>query len=107
MFVITTSKPGQFHTEIGEGFVPLESYDYRIEGRTRAHFVISRLDQERPVRVIDETEPICVNVVPPKFLERFDTVDAARKELQHLCQFGRLKAELVRTDSATAGKETP
>ena len=106
MFVITTSKPGQFRTETGEGFVALEAYDYRIDGRLRARFVISRLEQERPVRVIDETEPVTVNIVPPKFLERFDTLEAARSELQHLCRFGRVPAELSRVPLG-GGKDEP
>ena len=95
MYVILTSKPGQFRSEAGPGLAPVEAYDYRFYGRLRAHFVVAELLEPTRVRVIDETEPVTVNDVPSKFLESFSTLEAARRELHHLCSFGAMQAELV------------
>ena len=43
MYVILTSKPGQFRTEIGAGLKPLDAYDYLFYGQKKAHFVIAEL----------------------------------------------------------------
>ncbi len=102
MYVILTSKPGQFRTEIGPLLQPVEAYDYVFYGRVRAHFVIAGLGGPTKVRVVDETEPPSVNLVPSKFLEKFDDVAAARRELQHLCSFGSMDAVLVPRDPPPA-----
>ena len=88
MFVILTSKPGQYRTEIGEGLEAVERYDYQLCGRTRAQFVIARLGGPTRVKVVDETPPAVVNYVPSKFLPRFDTVEGARRELAELARSG-------------------
>ena len=44
MYVILTSKPGQFRTEIGAGLKPLDAYDYLFYGQKKAHFVIAVLN---------------------------------------------------------------
>lgn len=103
MYVILTSKPGQFRTEAGEGLRPIEHYDYLFCGRLRAHFVVAELQAPTRVRVVDETEPVTVNLVPSKFLESFETLADARRELDHLCRFGDLDARLVRQDAAPTG----
>lgn len=92
--VILTSKPGQFRTEAGPGLRPVEAYDYVFCGRVRAQFVIAVLEQATRVRVVDETEPVTVNMVPSKFLERFEDLDAARAELRALCSFGSMDTQL-------------
>jgi len=101
MYVILTSKPGQFRTEVGAGLQPIEAYDYLFYGRLRAHFLIAELTAPTRVRVVDETEPVTVNQVPSKFLEKFQSVEAARRELQHLCAFGDLETRLVPRDAAS------
>src|SRR5215212_10706602 len=88
MYVILTSKPGQFRTELTDGLTPVEAWDYLFCGRTRARFVIAELARETKVRVVDEAPPPVVNLVPTKFLERFDSLEAARRELAHLTTFG-------------------
>lgn len=101
MFVILTSKPGQFRTEAVPGVEPVETWEYLFYGRPKAIFVIAELAQAPgavKVRVIDETggpdaEPI-VNHVPTKFLERFDTLDAAHRALQQLAHFGSMDLSL-------------
>jgi hypothetical protein len=87
-FVILTTKPGQYRTETGEGLEPVERYDYTLAGRTRAEFVIARLEGSPRVRVVDETPPAVVNYVPCKFLPRFESLESARRELQQLVRAG-------------------
>ena len=94
MYVILTSKPGQYRTEPGEGLRPVEAYDYVFCGRRRARFVIAELAHPTRVRVVDESGPPIVNSVPSKFLEAFDTVEEARDELRHLTAFRSIRAAL-------------
>lgn len=97
MFVILTSKPGQFRTEPVPGVEPRETWEYLFYGRPKAIFVIAELTEVKQtikVRVIDESggdeaEPL-VNHVPTKFLERFDTLAAAHEALQKLAHFGSM-----------------
>jgi hypothetical protein len=96
MFVILTSKPTQFRTELVEGVRPLETYDYLFYGQKKARFVIAELERDVKVRVIDEVPPIVVNDVPSKFLEKFETVEDARAELNHLTTFGHMETALER-----------
>jgi len=94
MYVILTSKPGQFRTELVPGLLPVEAYDYMFYGKKKAQFVIAEIEGETKVRVIDEVFPPVLNLVPSKFLEKFDTVAAARRELAHLTAFGSMQAVL-------------
>jgi hypothetical protein len=96
MYVILTSKPGQFHTDPDDRLEPVEAYDYLFHGRKRAHFVIARLEGEIKVRIVEETENPAVNLVPSKFLPHFETLEAARAEIEQLVHFGKLDANLVR-----------
>lgn len=88
MYVILTSKPGQFRTELVDGLTAVEAWDYLFHGVRRARFVIAALERETKVRVVDEAPPPVVNMVPTKFLEHFDSLEDARKELAHLTSFG-------------------
>jgi hypothetical protein len=94
VYVILTSKPGQFHTELVEGLRPVEIYDYLFYGRKKAEFVIAELAGEVRLRIIDEGEPPLLNEVPSKFLEKFDTVEHALRELRHLTAFGGMDTAL-------------
>ena len=95
MYVILTSKIGQFRTEIVDGLKPLASYDYLFYGTKKATFVIAELLRETKVRVIDEAwSPPIVNEVPSKFLEKFATAERAFDELQHLTSFGHMDTKL-------------
>ncbi|MEI6160149.1 MAG: ferredoxin [Roseococcus sp.] len=95
-YVILTSKPGQFRTELTPGLIPLESYDYHSQGKLRAQFVIAELQHETKLRVVDIAAAPILNLVPSKFLPRFPNVEAARAELQHLTRFRSVEASLVR-----------
>ncbi len=96
MYVILTSKPGQFRTELVDGLRPVETYDYMFYGHKKAEFVIAELAGDVRLRVIDEGEPPVLSEVPSKFLEKFDTVEAALRELRHLTAFGTMDAVLCK-----------
>lgn len=96
MYVILTSKPGQFRTEIGEDLQPVEAYDYLFCGRKRAHFVIASLNRDVKITIVDESSPPVVNRVPSKFLAKFETVEAAREELKSLTHFCGMDISLVK-----------
>lgn len=74
----------------------IEAYDYAFCGRSRARFVIAQVEGEPKVRIVEESSPPVVNLVPSKFLPRFDSVDKARRELETLVGFGRLDVSLKR-----------
>ncbi len=99
-YVILTSKPGQFRTEPGDGLLPIEAWDYHCDGRVRARFLLAELPAPTRVRVIDESGSDTVNSVPSKFLESFDDIEAARRELRNLCSYGSTRAELRPRDPA-------
>ena len=95
MYVILTSKPGQFRTELVAGMQAIEAYDYVFCGRKRAHFVIAELEREVKVRIVDESGVAAINLVPSKFLPRFATLEQARAELAQLAGHGAVDAALV------------
>ena len=94
MFVILTSRPGQYRTEPGDGLRSCEAYEYGFGGQTKASFVIAELLRDVKVRVIDETPPERINDIPSKFLEHFASVEAARARLRSLTRFGGLDTTL-------------
>jgi hypothetical protein len=94
VFVILTSKPGQFTTELGDKMELIEEYDYLFCGRKRAHYVIAKLAGEVKVRIVDSSTPPVTNHVPSKFLPKFDSVEKARRELEQLTRGAEV--ELVR-----------
>ena len=94
--MILTSKPGQFRTELVDGVHPVETYEYLFCGRLRARFVIAELVREIKIRIVDETAAPIVNLVPSKFLPRFDSLEKARHELQQLVSFGDMDIRLVK-----------
>lgn len=95
VYVILTTKPGVFRTEADDGVDVVETYDYVFYGRTLAVFSIARLRRDTKLVVTEETPPYVVNRVPSKFLEKFASVDAARKELAHLTRFGSMESTLT------------
>lgn len=96
MFVILTSKPGQFRTEPGDGMQVIEAYDYLFCGRKRAHFIIAEIQRDLKIRIVDESAPPVVNLVPSKFLPKFDSLEKARRELEQLVNANGMDIELVR-----------
>jgi len=96
IYVILASKPGQFRTEPGPGLQLLESYDYLFYGRKRAHYVIASMEHDVKIRIVDESGSQTVNLVPSKFLPKFDTLEAARAELRRLATFRSMDIALVK-----------
>lgn len=84
MFLILTTKPGQFRTEPGADLKQVEAWEYAAHGRVRAQFVIAELQGEARIRIVDEGPYPVVNHVPSKFFPRFETLEAARRELHQL-----------------------
>ena len=97
MYLILTSKPGQFRTELVAGLRRAESCDYIFFGRCKARFVIAEIVADCRVTVVDETPPEVVNHVPIKFFEKFDTLDQARAALRDLVREGDADVMLVPT----------
>lgn len=98
MYVILTSKPGQFRTELGHGLKPHGAYDYLFYGRTEAQFIIAELtDETARIRIVEDDSAI-VNEVPSKFLEKFETSELAFKELEHLTTFGHMETSLRKVE---------
>lgn len=99
MYVILTSKLGQFRTEVTEGLKPMQAYDYLFYGQKKAHFIIAELlSNSTRIRVIED-ETAIVNDVPSKFLEKFDTLERAFDELKHLTTFGNMDTKLKAVDA--------
>ena len=99
MYVILSSKPGEFTTEINGDLRPVEAYDYLFYGHRKAHFVIAELLADgTKVRVVEEATKI-VNTVPTKFLPKFETVEKAYDELKHLTTFGQMGTVLNKVDA--------
>jgi hypothetical protein len=98
VYVILTTKPGQFSTEVNDDLRPVAAYDYLFCGARKAHFVIAELlTGSTKVRVVEDGTDI-VNHVPSKFLPSFDTVERAVDELRRLTVFGRMDTALCKTD---------
>ena len=107
MYVILTTKPGQFRTELSEGLTPVDTYDYFLFGKKKAQFVIAKIDGNPKIRIVEDEPPHIVNHIPSKFLQRYQTVDAALQELHHLSKFATMDARLEKIGaSAPAAPET-
>ncbi|MBP0619130.1 ferredoxin [Cupriavidus consociatus] len=104
MFVLLTSRPGQFRTEPTDGMTAVEAYDYVFYGKRTARFVIAELAADTRVRVQEETPPGVVNLVSTRFLEKYATLEAARAALRELASFGTMDIALVPTPLAVGGR---
>jgi ferredoxin len=108
MYVILTTKPGQFRSEPTGGMSAREAWDYLLCGRLRARFTVAQLqDGTARVRIVEEGDSPAVNELPCKFLPRFDTLEQARAELETLVRFGDLDARLVRHEPAAEPPAAP
>lgn len=100
MYVILTDKPGKFHTEMPTAMSVVESYEYRFYGKVKAIYRIAILEGETKVRIVEDESPYVVNDMPSKFLEKYPSIEDARKELAHLTHFGSIEASLVQCPNA-------
>ena len=94
MYVVLTTRPGEFRTEITRGLKPVESYDYIFYGRKRASFTIAELGEAINTRIVEDDSPFSVNDVPSKLFEKFDPLDEARAELNTLTHYGTMDIKL-------------
>jgi hypothetical protein len=94
MYVVLTTRPGEFRTEITDGLKAIESYDYIFYGRKRANFTIAALLDPIKIRIVEDEEPRIVNDVPSKLFEKFETLEEARSELETLTHFGSMDIKL-------------
>ena len=95
MYVILTSKPGQYRTELTSNLRPVETYDYMFYGSCKARFVIAEMQGAGKFVVVDETPPEVINHIPSKFFQQFQTVAQARRQLQDLARPGDADVALV------------
>ncbi|MGG4775610.1 ferredoxin [Alcaligenaceae bacterium 429] len=94
MYVVLTSKPGEYRTEAGTGVEPVAAYEYHFHGRLKAIFTIARIQDASRVRIVEETEGGTINDIPTRQMEKFHTREEAYDELHGLTQFGTIEAEL-------------
>ena len=104
MYVILTTKPGEFHTEVTEGLTAVEAYDYILFGKRKAQFVIARIEGSPKIKIVEDEPPHVVNLVPSKFLQKYDTIGAAHQELLHLAKFSTTDARLEKQVESAAGQ---
>lgn len=95
MYIVLTSKPGQYRTEAGPGTTVLCSYEYRFYNKTKAIFSIAHINDEARVIITEEGEGGTINNIPTRQMEKFDSEQAALNELVGLTQFGSIQAELI------------
>lgn len=95
MFIVLTSKPGEYRTEAGDGTTVLSSYEYRFYNKTKAIFSIAQIKDGARVVIIEEGEDGTVNNIPTRQMEKFTSVEEALSELEGLTQFGSIQAELI------------
>jgi ferredoxin len=104
MYVILTTKPGVFRTELTDGLTPVEAYDYILFGKRKAQFVIARIEGSPRIRIVEDEPPHVVNLVPSKFLQKFESIGAAHQELLHLAKFSSTDVRLEKIEQAAVGQ---
>lgn len=104
MFVLLTSRPGQFRTEPSDGMTAIEAYDYVFYGKRTARFVIAELTADTKIRVREDAPPGIVNLVSTRFLDKYATLEAARDALRKLASFGTMDITLVPVPVAADGR---
>lgn len=98
MYIILTSKLGEYDARPDPGITPVEAYEYFFYNRKKADFTIAEVGVGRGrVNIVETGESGLTNSVPLKFFEHFNTVEAARAELEQLVTFGSIQARLERT----------
>ena len=105
MFIVLTSRPGQYRSEPTPGITPLETHDYFYGKRHVAAFVVARLDTPTRVRIVDEAEGDA-NLVPTKFFEQFESVPDALASLQSLVGSDPATARLTRREDTVQASTT-
>ncbi|SUA89494.1 Ferredoxin [Pandoraea pulmonicola] len=102
MYIVLTSRPGQYRSEPTPGITPIETHDYFYGTRHVAAFVVAKLDAQARVRIVDESVPDEANLVPTKFFEKFDSVSEAVASLESLVGREHALARLRRRNPETS-----
>lgn len=95
-YMILTSKPGIYRSEVDADAEIVETYDYVFYGKTKAIFQVARLIRPTKVRIIEDAPPHVVNHVPTRVIEQFPSLEEARQAVVQLAGFGTLDAVLVK-----------
>lgn len=109
MYVVLTSKPGEYRTEPGVGVEMVAAYEYHFQSRFKAVFAIARIQEGSRVRIVEETPNGTINDIPTRQMEKFATAEQAYEELAGLTQFGSIQAELRQCEVVghKAGAQAP
>jgi hypothetical protein len=95
MFVLITSKMGEYRAEPESGLTPVKHYDYYFYNKRKAEICIARVDSDSArVRITEAGDRGARNSIPIKFFESFDSLHNAEKELQHLASSSALDVVL-------------
>lgn len=94
MYIVLTSKPGEYRSEPGEGVKVVASYDYFFYGSKKAQFAIAQITEPARVLIIEEGPSGTINNITTRQMEKFSTQEQAYQELQGLTRFGSIQAEL-------------
>ncbi len=100
MYIVLTSRPGEYRSEPTTGITPVETHDYFYGTRHVAAFVVAKLDGQARVKIVEEASPHGENLVPTKFFEKFESVSAAVASLEGLVGHGHAQARLSRREPA-------
>lgn len=106
MYIILTSKPGLYRTETDDRTRVVEAYDYLFYGQLKAVYQVAELHDRTQVRITEIDPPYVSNAIPTKFLDKFETLEAARTELQQLVHFGTLDARLQQHAGVSATNDS-
>lgn len=96
MYIVLTTKPGEYRSEGGEGVELIASYEYLFYGKLKAIFTIAKISENARVLIIEEGPDGTTNNITTRQMEKFDSVEAAYAELEGLTNFGTIEAELVK-----------
>ncbi|VVE37931.1 ferredoxin [Pandoraea horticolens] len=99
MYIVLTSRPGEYRSEPTPGITPVETHDYYYGTRHVAAFVVAKLDAQARVRIVEEVAPQGVNLVPTKFYEKFESVSEAVASLEALVGHEHAQARLSRRNT--------
>jgi len=99
MYVVVTSKPGVYKSNLKADATILEAYKYYFYGEHLATFHLAQLQGDGYVEIVEDDGGI--NRVPTKFLEAFDTLEEAKAEINELITFGSLEVRLEKIDNST------
>lgn len=106
MYIVLTSRPGEYRSEPTPGITPVETHDYYYGTRHVAAFVVAKLDGAARVKIIEDAPPHGENLVPTKFFEKFSSVAEALASLEALVGSEHAQARLSRREPVAPAAAT-